>query len=88
MEQISNKIFLFAVRRTKSPRAGDARCMGDVGHLLFELTLALAARRARGNVCSFRDLCVFSLSTTLDGPSRNCFVLRRRCLVDLYSSLT
>src|SRR6476660_7270984 len=42
--QSASKIFLSAVRRTKSPRTGDARCMGYVGHLLFELTLALAAR--------------------------------------------
>src|SRR6476646_5933750 len=50
--QSASKIFLSAVRRTKSPCTGDARCMGYVGHLLFELTLALAARCARGSVCS------------------------------------
>jgi hypothetical protein len=52
--------------------------------ITIQLTLALAARRARGNVCSFCNLCVFSLSTTLDWPSRNCCFPRRSCLGSLF----
>ena len=82
------EIFLFTVSGTESSGAGVARRMGNVGYLLFELALALAARRGRGSFRGLLNLCVFSLATTLDGIGCNCFISWRGRVVDLNSSFT
>ena len=62
--------------------------MGDFGHLLFELALALAALHVGGSFCGLCHLRVFSLAATVDEPGRDCLVPRRGCVVDRDSSLT
>ena len=83
----ARKVFVFAVRGTESPCAGDDRCMGHFAYLLLELALALAAHRAGRSFCSFHHLRVFSLGTTVDEPDCDSLVPRRSCVVGLDSSL-
>ena len=83
----ARKVFVFAVRRTESPCAGDDRYMGHFGYLLLELALAVAALRAGSGFCSFHHLRFLSLWTTVDEPDCNSLVPRSGCVVGLNSSL-